>query len=71
VSHQDQRAGTGGAVRRPQDAGISPRVKGRVKSCSVTPSDDVWEVKRICVSSLSGCLLRALPSPYKGGSPDL
>jgi hypothetical protein len=67
VSHQDQRAGAYGTFRRPQHAGNLTEGKELFAGAAGRRLRD----EAHSVSSLSGCLLRALPRPCEGGSPDL
>jgi hypothetical protein len=67
VAHQDQGTSTGGTFRRPQHAGNLTEGKELFADAAGRRLGD----EAHSVSSLSGCLLRALPRPCAGGSPDL
>ena len=67
VAHQDQGTSPNGAFWRPQHAGYLTEGKELFNDAATRRLGD----EAHSVSSLPGCLLRALPRPCDGGSPDL
>jgi hypothetical protein len=70
VSHQDQGANPGRAVRRPQHAGDLAEAGSEGEELFGDAVGRRLGSEAHCVSSLSGCLLRALPSDVKSITTD-